>query len=101
MLDLFTGLADLVAFNLLGLSQNSKLGDAVHFFVEDTTKIFFLLTVMIFIIGFLRVGLDAEKVRIWLKGRNRFLGYVLASLLGAVTPFCSCLLYTSPSPRDS
>ena len=89
-MELFTRFADCLAYGLMNLAVGSRLGEAVHFFIEDTTKIFFLLSVMIFVIGFLRAGLNAEKVRLWLKGRNRFLGYVLASLLGAVTPFCSC-----------
>ena len=89
-MEMFTHLADVVAYDLFGLSSESKFGDAVHFFIEDTTKIFVLLVAMIFVVGFLRAGVDATRVRDWLKGRNRFLGYVLAALLGAVTPFCSC-----------
>lgn len=86
----FTLLADRVAYRLIGLTEGTRLGEAVHFFVEDTAKIFFLLVMMIFVIGFLRAGVDAEKARTWLQGRSRFFGYVLASILGAVTPFCSC-----------
>lgn len=86
----FTSLADWLTFTVLGLAPESKLGDAVHFFIEDTAKIFALLAVMISVISFLRAGLAAEKVRVWLMGRSRFIGYVLAAILGAVTPFCSC-----------
>ena len=90
MLTVFTKLADGLTYELLALSAESKLGDAVHFFIEDTAKIFVLLAAMIFVVGFLRAGVDATRVRDWLKGRNRFLGYILAAILGAVTPFCSC-----------
>ena len=90
MLTVFTRLADELTSGWFGLPAESKLGDAVHFFIEDTTKIFVLLAAMIFVIGFLRAGVDATRVRDWLKGKNRFLGYGLAALLGAVTPFCSC-----------
>lgn len=86
----FTYLADWLTFGVLGLDASSKLGDALHFFIEDTTKIFVLLAAMIFIVGFLRAGVDATCIRDWLKGKNRFLGYLLAAFLGAVTPFCSC-----------
>ena len=89
-MQVFTRLADWLVFGVFGLSDTSKLGDAVHFFVEDTTKIFVLLAAMIFVVGYLRAGVDATRVRDWLKGRNRFLGYILAAILGAVTPFCSC-----------
>lgn len=90
MLDIFTKLADCVAYGALGLDAQSKLGDAIHFFVEDTTKIFALLALMIYVVAFLRAGVNAERVRTFLSGRNRFLCYFLASILGAVTPFCSC-----------
>lgn len=86
----FTALADLVAYGLLGLGRGAPLGRAVHFFIEDATKIFALLSAMVFAIAFLRAGVDAERIRQWLSGRNRLLCYLLAALLGAVTPFCSC-----------
>jgi hypothetical protein len=90
MFEVFTRLADLLAYNVLNLEGGTKLADAVHFFIEDTAKIFFLLAVMIYIIGFGRSFVSPEKVRAWLTGKSRFTGYVLAALLGAVTPFCSC-----------
>lgn len=90
MLEIFTRLADWMAYSLFSLEKETKLADAVHFFIEDTTKIFFLLAVMIYIIGFGRSYVSPEKVRLWLTGKSRFTGYVLAALLGALTPFCSC-----------
>jgi len=90
MLEVFTKLADVITYDALSLARENKLADAVHFFIEDTTKIFFLLAVMIYAIGFGRSYVSPEKVRLWLTGKTRFTGYVLAALLGAVTPFCSC-----------
>lgn len=90
MLEIFTRLADFLTYRLLALEKASKLGDAVHFFIEDTTKIYVLLLVMIYLIGFGRSYVSPEKVRLWLTGKSRFTGYVLAALLGVVTPFCSC-----------
>ncbi len=90
MLELFTHLATWLTYDVFVLNKGTKLADAVHFFIEDTTKIFFLLALMIYIIGFARSYVSPEKVRLWLTGKSRFTGYVLAALLGAVTPFCSC-----------
>lgn len=90
MLELFTRLADWMSYDLFSLERETKLADSVHFFIEDTTKIFFLLAVMIYIIGLARSYVSPEKVRVWLSGKSRFTGYLLAALLGAVTPFCSC-----------
>lgn len=90
MLSVFTQLADFLAFTLFGLAPDSKLGGAVHFFIEDTTKIFFLLVVMIYFIALIRASLDIERVRDYLAEKNRFIGYVMGSIFGAITPFCSC-----------
>ncbi len=86
----FTWLADLMAYDLFGLDPVSRTGQAVHFFIEDVSKIFTMVVILIYIIGLFRASMDAEKVRDYLQDKNRLLGYVLASLLGAVTPFCSC-----------
>ena len=90
MFETFTHLADWLTYRILNLERTTKTADAVHFFIEDTSKIFVLLAVMIFIVAFLRAGLGAERIRSFLAGRNRYLCYSLASILGAVTPFCSC-----------
>lgn len=90
MFKVFTWLADLIVFNWLQLPEGSKWAGSLHFFVEDVTKIFFLLVVMIYVIGLLRAGLNTERIRAFLQGKNRFLGYVMGAGFGAVTPFCSC-----------
>ncbi|RTR32684.1 permease [Shewanella atlantica] len=90
MFQIFTEFANWLVFDLLGLQAETKLGDAAHFFVEDTSKIFVLLIVMIYVIGVIRASLDVERVRDYLAGKNRFVGYMLGSMFGVITPFCSC-----------
>ena len=90
MLRIFTILADKIVYDLLGLSAESHFASSLHFFIEDTTKIFSLLIVLIYIISYLRASLNVEAVRNHLEGKSRFFGYVVASVFGAVTPFCSC-----------
>lgn len=89
MLDIFTKLADW-SIAKMGLSLDTHLGQAVHFFIEDTTKIFVLIYVLIFFISLFRSQLDPERVRDYLSGKSRWSGYFLAVFLGVVTPFCSC-----------
>ncbi|QDF74076.1 MULTISPECIES: permease [Shewanella] len=86
----FTLLADGLVYGLLGLSSDTRLGQALHFFVEDTTKIFALLILMIYGIGWLRASLNVERVRDYLAGKPKFLGYGMGAGFGAITPFCSC-----------
>jgi uncharacterized membrane protein YraQ (UPF0718 family) len=90
MFEIFTRLADWTVTDVLALERGSKLADAVHFFVEDTTKIFVLLVVIVFVMGLFRTLLSPEKVRGYIEGTSRGVGYGLAAILGAVTPFCSC-----------
>lgn len=90
MLHWFTVFADWLVLEQFGFDKSEQLGAALHFFVEDTTKIFALLMVMIYLIALARASLRIERVRDYLAGKNRMLGYVLGSLFGAITPFCSC-----------
>lgn len=90
MLSIFTKLSDWLVYSVLGLMPDSKIGDAVHFFIEDTTKIFFLLAVMIYIIALIRASLNVERIRDFLAGKNRAFSYIMGSVFGAITPFCSC-----------
>jgi uncharacterized membrane protein YraQ (UPF0718 family) len=90
MLIWFTYLADYLVFDLLGLSPATKLGDALHFFVEDVSKIYVLLIVMIYLVALVRASLNVERVRDFLKGQFKGVGYALGAFFGAITPFCSC-----------
>jgi uncharacterized membrane protein YraQ (UPF0718 family) len=72
MLEVFTWLADWLVYELGGLNPDSKLGSSLHFFVEDTSKIFALLVVMIYIIALLRASLNLERIRHYIQQKNRF-----------------------------
>lgn len=74
----------------LGLDLTSRAGESLTFFLYDTVKIMLLLVGLIFVVGMLRTALSPERVRDVLAGRGLAVGLVLAALLGAVTPFCSC-----------
>ncbi|MEZ9949395.1 permease [Vibrio breoganii] len=86
----FTLLASWLTYDIIGLDPSTSAGIGLHFFIEDTSKILVLLVVLIYMISYLRASLSVEKVRDYLQGKNKALGYVLGSMFGAVTPFCSC-----------
>lgn len=90
MLSIFPMFADWLIYGLLGFSAETRLGNALHFFVEDTAKIFVLLIIMIYVIALIRASLHVERIRNYLAGKHRGVGYFLGSLFGAITPFCSC-----------
>ncbi len=81
-------LARLLTQAVPGLSDRAAA--AMEFFLYDTAKILLLLLLMVYVIGWLRAGLHVERVRDFLAGRRRVLGYVLGAGFGAITPFCSC-----------
>ena len=83
-------LADWLTYNVLGITSKTLLAGAVNFFIFDTIKILILLSVIIFIVSIIRSYLPAEKIRAILSHKNKYVGNILASLLGIITPFCSC-----------
>ena len=90
MLAVFTLFADWITYQILGLAEETRLADAIHFFIEDVSKIFALLLMMIYLIALLRASLNVEKVRDFLAGKRRGLGYAMGAGFGSITPFCSC-----------
>ncbi|HUH65875.1 MAG TPA: permease [Syntrophales bacterium] len=82
--------ADWLTYRIFGILAGTHLADAVNFFIYDTIKILLMLTAIIFIVSIIRSFFPPEKVKKILASKVEFVGNVLASLLGIVTPFCSC-----------
>ena len=83
-------LADWLTYKVFDYVPGTLPADAINFFIFDTIKIFILLSVIIFIISIIRSYLPPEKIRAILSHKNKYIGNILASLLGIITPFCSC-----------
>jgi uncharacterized membrane protein YraQ (UPF0718 family) len=81
---------DWVLFDVVGLDPLSRLGESIHFFCYDVTKIALLLTGIIFLVTVLRSFMSVERTRALLGGRREGVGNAAAAGLGVVTPFCSC-----------
>ncbi len=86
----FDWLSTQIVTGLFGLSVESPLGSSLHFFFYDVPKVLTLLVVISFIIGLLQSFLSPDKVRHFLQGKRTFSGNIMAGMLGAFTPFCSC-----------
>ncbi len=82
--------ADWITYGVLNIDGGTALAGAVDFFIFDTVKIFSLLAVIIFAVSIARSYMPPEKIRKLLSRKNKYTGNVLASLLGIITPFCSC-----------
>lgn len=84
-------LADGVTYGLMGWSRQSYWGEAVNFWIYDLLKISLLLVVINYFMAITRYYFPIERVRDLLSNKRWYgMQYVLAALLGVVTPFCSC-----------
>lgn len=83
-------LANWLTYSVFQLTTGSHLADAVNFFIYDTVKILLMLSVIIYVITIIRSFFPPEKVKNILANKVEFVGNVMASSLGIVTPFCSC-----------
>lgn len=83
-------LSDWLTYTVFGIAEKTLLAGAVNFFIYDTIKIFILLSVIIFAVSIIRSYLPPEKIRSVLSHKNNYTGNIIASLLGIITPFCSC-----------
>lgn len=83
--------ADWLVYDLFGLRAGTSLGMAVNFFFYDTIKILILLFFISVLMGIINAYFPIERLRKYLMTHKMYgLQYVLASVFGAVTPFCSC-----------
>jgi hypothetical protein len=91
MFDWVDSLASWIVFSVLKLDEGNKLASALHFFIYDSIKIIILVFIIIFLMGIINSYFPVEKVKNYLS-RKKLYGfeYVMASLFGVVTPFCSC-----------
>ena len=83
--------ADWLIYDIFGLDATSRLGEAVNFFVYDSTKIILLLFSISIVMGIVNAYFPIERLRNYLSSHRLYgFQYLLASIFGAITPFCSC-----------
>ncbi|MDR3653576.1 MAG: permease [Paludibacter sp.] len=76
--------------SVLGMTKGTHLAETLRFFIFEFPKVLMLLVLIIFFVGILRSYFTAERTRKALEGKSTFMGNIMASMLGIVTPFCSC-----------
>jgi len=72
------------------MTKGAHFTDALRFFIFEFPKVLMLLVLIIFFVGIIRSYFTAERTRKALEGKSTFVGNIMASMLGIVTPFCSC-----------
>ena len=91
MFDWVQHMADWIVYDLIQLDPQAHLANALNFFIYDSVKILLLLVIVIFFMGIVNSYFPIDRVKNYLS-RNKLYGleYLMASLFGVVTPFCSC-----------
>jgi len=74
----------------LGMNPETRLYSALQFFIYDSFKIFFLLSLLIFIVSFIQSYFPPQRTRRILGGIRGLPGRAMGAVLGILTPFCSC-----------
>lgn len=88
---LLSKIADYLIYDLLAVSADNVFGNALHFFFIGFTEIIILVVLVTYLMGIVTSYLPMNIIRKYLeKNKKSGLGNILASLLGAITPFCSC-----------
>ncbi len=83
-------IASWLTYGVLSMTAGTRLASAVEFFLYEAPKVLMLLLLVVFGVGLLRSFFTPDRTRRVLAGRREATGNVLSSLLGVVTPFCSC-----------
>ncbi|MDA3894068.1 MAG: permease [Salinivirgaceae bacterium] len=85
-----SNISNFITFNIFQLPSETHLSKTLWFFIYEVPKVMLLLVLIIFFVGIIRSYFSPEKTKKALEGKSLFSGNILASLLGIVTPFCSC-----------
>lgn len=72
------------------IDLNTKIGEAIQFFIYDVLKIFILLCALIFIVSYIQSFFPPERSKKIMAKFKGISANIVAALLGTVTPFCSC-----------
>lgn len=83
--------ADWLIFNVIGLDSGTHFALALNFFVFETIKVLILLFVISAIMGVINAYFPIDRLKNYLQTHKLYgLQYFMASVFGAITPFCSC-----------
>ncbi len=85
-----TNITNFIVYDVFKSTKGTHFTDTIWFFIFEVPKVFLLLVLIVFGVGIIRSYFSPERTRELLGGKRLFIGNILASFLGVVTPFCSC-----------
>lgn len=88
---LLSSIADYLVYDVFGIGQDTVFAHAFHYFIIGFTEIVLLVILVTYLMGIVTSYLPMDKIRVYLeRNKKSGAGNIFASLLGAITPFCSC-----------
>lgn len=84
------GISDFIIDQVFNMESGKHISETLRFFIYEVPKVMLLLILIIFLVGIIRSYFSTERTRKMLEGKSHLTGNIMASLLGVVTPFCSC-----------
>jgi len=87
---MFESLSQLITYNLFQLQPESTFGMAAEFWIYSVIKILTLVFIVVSLIAFVRTYVHPDKTRALLAKMPFGVSNLIASLFGALSPFCSC-----------
>ena len=87
---MFQSIANYITYQLFNLQTETKLAEAVNFFIYDVLKILFLIFIVVTVINFIRTFFEPSQIKEKISKLPLGLGNLAAATFGAITPFCSC-----------
>ena len=81
---------EMLVYKWFGISENSQWGSVLSFFITEVPFILLLLFTFSYLFNFARgFSTDAELSE-WMQSKDGFMGRIVGSIMGFVSPFCSC-----------
>lgn len=91
LIQLLTTISDIVVFKWLGWAETELYAKALHYFIIAFSEIMILLLIVTLIMGIVQHYLSFEKIRDLVGKKSKYaISNIIASIFGAITPFCSC-----------
>ncbi len=79
-----------LVYTVFNFNVDTTLGQSINFFVYDSIKILLLIFSVVILISFIRTYFAPHKIKEVLSHQKWGLGNIVAAMIGAVSPFCSC-----------
>lgn len=87
---MFKLFADWLIYAVLNLNPEILWVEMVHYFIYNASKIFVLMSSIVFVVTLIRSFFPPHKIKEILSHEKWGISHFTAAFFGAISPFCSC-----------